>query len=271
MQSHYITFKNSNIHYRRFGNGPNLLFCFHGYGRESDTFYILERRLGQHFTIIAIDVPFHGRTQWKDEIVLKPKYLQQFLLQIQRDLGKENSKFSLLGFSMGGRISLYLTQLIPEKIDRLILLAPDGLTSNVWRWMASDTWLGNKFVNYTVKNAKWIEWILNTAEKRKIIHHNLADFLRYYLDDEEDRLMFYNRYAAMQKFKPNLRKLKQLIRKYQILVKMMFGRYDQVIPYQGGEKFKLGIEEFVSIKIVDTGHHLLSESLADKIVQLIND
>jgi len=270
MKSHYITYKNSNIHYRQFGDGPKLLFCFHGYGRESDTFYILERRLGRLYTIIAIDVPFHGRTEWKDEIVLQPKYLQQFLLQIQSSLNKENIKFSLLGFSMGGRISLHLTQLMPDKIERLILLAPDGLTSNVWRWMASDTWLGNKLVNYTVHNSRWIEWILNKAEKRQIIHRNLADFIRYYLDDEEDRLMFYNRYASMQKFRPSPGRLKRLIIKYRIPVKMMFGRFDQVIPYKGGERFKQGIEEFASITIVDAGHHLLSEVYADKIVQLIN-
>lgn len=271
MKSYYITFKNSTVHYRQFGDGAKLLFCFHGYGRESDTFYILERRLGSLFTIIAIDVPFHGRTQWKDEIVLQPKYLQQFLLQIQSSLHKKNIKFSLLGFSMGGRIALHLTQLMPHTIERLILLAPDGLTFSVWRWMASDTWIGNRLVNYTVRNAKWIEWILTKAEKRHIIHRNLADFIRYYLDDEEDRLMFYNRYFSMQKFKPNLRKLKHLIRKYGITVKMMFGRYDQVIPYKGGEKFREGIEEYATVKIVDAGHHLLSEVHADKIVQLIND
>src|SRR3954447_7673004 len=99
MTSHYITFKNSNVHYRQFGNGPKLLFCFHGYGRESDTFHILERRLGSLFTIIALDVPFLGLTDWKDEIVLKLKYLQQFLFEIRSSLNKDNCKFSLLGFS----------------------------------------------------------------------------------------------------------------------------------------------------------------------------
>ena len=271
MQSHYIVYKNSNIHFHQFGNGPKLLFCFHGYGRESDTFYILERRLGSRFTIIAIDAPFHGRTEWKDELIVKPEYLQQFLLNICGSLHKENSKFSLLGFSMGGRIALHITQLMPEKVERLILLAPDGLHANFWRWMASDTWLGNKLVNYTMHNAAWIEWILNKAEKRNIIHNNLADFVRYYLDDDEHRLMFYHKYISMRKFKPSLNRLKRLIKKYHIPVRMMFGRFDRVISYAGGEKFKEGIEEFVSVKIVEAGHHLLSEGQVDKIVQLIND
>lgn len=271
MKSHYITFKNSNIHYRQFGNGAKLLFCFHGYGRESDTFYILERRLGSLFTIVAIDVPFHGRTEWKDEIVLKPKYLQQFLQQIRSSLNKENMKFSLLGFSMGGRIALHLTQLMAGEVERLILLAPDGLNFNFWRWVASDSWAGNKFMNYTIHNAGWVAWLLGKAEKWNIIHGSLADFLNYYLNDEEYRIKFYHRYISMQKFRPSPGKLKRLIRKYGIPVKMMFGRFDNVIPYTGGEKFRAGIEEFATMKIVDSGHHLLSEGHADEIAKLIND
>ncbi len=270
MKSHYITFKNSNVHYRQFGSGAKLLFCFHGYGRESDTFYILEKRLGSAFTIIAIDVPFHGRTEWKDEIVLKPKYLQQFIRQIRSDLDKENIKYSLLGFSMGGRIALHLAQLMPQEVERLILLAPDGLSFNFWRWMASETWVGNKLINYTIHNAAWVSYILRKAEDLHIIHRSLADFLGYYLHNEEHRINFYHRYISMQKFKPSLNKLKRLIKKYSITVKMLFGKYDNIIPYTDGEKFKAGIEKFVSVKIVDSGHHLLSEVHADEIAKLIN-
>lgn len=271
MKSYYITFKNSTVHYRKFGNGSRLLFCFHGYGRESDTFYILERRLGSDFTIIAIDIPFHGLTDWKEEIVLKPKYLQQFILQIRRDLNKEKNKFTLLGFSMGGRIALHLTQLMPDQIERLILIAPDGLNFNFWRWLASDTLIGNKFLDYTIHNPSMVSKVLARAEKWNIIHRSLADFVGYYLNDEEYRIKFYHKYISMKKFRPSLNLLKRLIKKYRIPVRMMFGKYDNVIPYVGGEKFREGIEEFAALKILNTGHHLLTESNADKIAQLIND
>jgi surfactin synthase thioesterase subunit len=72
-------------------------------------------------------------------------------------------------------------------------------------------------------------------------------------------------------FKASNSTLKQLIRKHKIPVRMMFGRYDKIINYAGGEKFKEGIEEFITMKIVESGHHLLGESHVDKIVQLIND
>lgn len=271
MQSHYITYKNSTIHYAQFGTGPKLLFCFHGYGRESYTFSILEKKLGRLYTIIAIDIPYHGLTKWQEELSFKPENLVQFLLQIRSKLQKENIRFSILGFSMGGRIALYLTQLLADKVEKLILLAPDGLQFNLLRFVASETWLGNKIFNYTIYHPKWLFSLIDKAEKRKIIHSNVADFALYFINDEKNRTLLYQRLISIKDFKASIGRLKRLIRKYKIPVRMMFGRYDKIIPYAGGEKFKEGIEEFVSMKIVDSGHHLLSEWLVDKIVQLVND
>jgi pimeloyl-ACP methyl ester carboxylesterase len=271
MQSHYIRHKNSTIHYRQFGHGPRLLFCFHGYGRESDTFLFLERKLGNLFTIIAIDIPFHGLTEWKDELIFDPKHLTRFLLDIRSSVNKDDRKFTLLGFSMGGRIALYLTQLLPEKVDRLILLAPDGLAFNFWRWFGSGTWIGSRLLHYSIHHPGWFKWLITTAEKWHVIRRSLADFVRYYIFDEEHRKILYRRWISMRKFKPAKGKLKRLIQQHRIEVRMLFGAFDRVIPYSGGQQFREGIEEFASMQIVEAGHNLLSEVNAPKIVQLIND
>lgn len=271
MQSHYITHNNSTIHYRQFGIGPKLLFCFHGYGRESYTFSFLERRLGNAFTIIAIDIPYHGLTEWKEELTFKPIYLIQFLLQIRRSLNKEDSKFSILGFSMGGRIALYLTQLLPDQVERLVLLAPDGLSFNFWRWLGSQTLIGSKLLHYTIHHPQWLKWLINKAIKWHVIHRGLANFIEYYIYDEEHRKTLYMRWISMRKFKPSTSKLKQLIKKNHLPVRMLFGAFDRVIPYAGGERFKQGIEEFATLEVIESGHNLLSEAHGKKIAQLIND
>lgn len=271
MESHYIAYKNSTIHYAQFGNGSKLLFCFHGYGRESYTFSILERKLGKLFTIIALDIPYHGLTNWKEEQPFKPDDLVQFLLQIRIALKKENIKFTLLGFSMGGRIALHLTQQLAGEVEKLVLLAPDGLQFNLLRFSATETWAGNKIFKYTIYNPAWLLKMIKRAEKLKFIHGSVADFALYFINDEKHRMLLYQRLIAVKEFKVPTLILKKLIRKYKIPVKMLFGRFDKVIPFAGGENFKKGIEEFASIKVIDAGHHLLSEAHVDKIVQLIND
>ena len=268
MQSRYISYKNSTFHYRKFGNGDKLLFCFHGYGRESDSFYFLQRRLGTIYTIIAIDAPFHGLTNWKDELVVQPRLLVNLINRISNLYHDSQEKFSLLGFSMGGRVALYLTQLVPHRVERLVLIAPDGLSFNFWRWLFSETFIGNKLLAYTIHHAGWALAIINRAENLKVIHRSLADFIRYYIYDEEHRLMLYRRWISMRKFSPRLPKIKQLVRKHSIPVRMLFGAFDRVIPAAGGKRFMQGIEEHASITVVEAGHNLLGELQAVRIADL---
>jgi len=74
--SYYYTYK--NLLFTTNHKWIEVVVLFHGYGRESDIFYILGKKiLGSIFTITAIDVPFHGRNgmekRWN---YFKPEYLQ---------------------------------------------------------------------------------------------------------------------------------------------------------------------------------------------------
>src|SRR5476651_1750728 len=118
MESQFITYKQSLIHFNRLGNGDEILFAFHGYGEDADSFNMLEALIGKDFTIIAIDFPFHGKTEWKEELLLTVDDLIIILYLISPS---KNQPITLFGFSMGGRVSLQLLQTIPDKIKKLIL------------------------------------------------------------------------------------------------------------------------------------------------------
>ncbi len=256
MQSHYISHNRSTLHYLKFGHGANLLFCFHGYGRESDTFAFLQP-LGRQFTIIAIDVPFHGRTDWQDELIFDPGHLKNFLFQIRDSLQMHDKKFHLLGFSMGGRIALHLLQIMPGHVERLLLLAPDGLHFNFWRWFGSNTWLGNTILSYFIHKPGRALWLLDKIVQWGIVSKNMAGFIRYYLQHDEHRIRLYNRYIAMRRFNPSIAKVKHLIIEYKIPVRLLFGSFDNVIPIKGGKNFVKNIESHASLKVINSGHNLL--------------
>jgi pimeloyl-ACP methyl ester carboxylesterase len=271
MESNYIKYPHSTFHYHQYGSGPKLLFCFHGYGRDGHTFYFFDRLLGTQYTVIAIDLPFHGYTEWDKELTFHPNYLIQVIQQIRSSLQKEKEKFSILGFSMGGRIALHLTQILHKHIDRLVLIAPDGLRFNFWNFIATHTWLGNKLLNYTIYHPAWFLKLLDFAEKTKIANRSITSFVHYYMDDEQQRLVLYRRWTTMRMFRPKLLKLKRIINKYKIKTRMMFGRNDNIIAMQGGQRFITGIEKNASIKVVDLGHYLLHEGNARRIAELFND
>lgn len=44
--------------------------------------------------------------------------------------------------------------------------------------------------DYSIHHPAFVSLILDKAEKRRVIHRGLPDFVRYNLDDDEHRLMF---------------------------------------------------------------------------------
>jgi pimeloyl-ACP methyl ester carboxylesterase len=176
-----------------------------------------------------------------------------------------------MGYSMGARLSLYLTQILFRHIERLVLIAPDGLRINFWHSIATHTWIGNKLLSYTIDNPVWFLAMLNFAERTKLINKSISSFVHYYMDDVEQRFILYNRWTSMRKFEPNLWKIKRLINKHKIKLGMMFGRYDNIIPLAGGQSFYVGIEDHTVLKVVDLGHNLLNEGNAAPIAELFND
>src|SRR5262245_46887284 len=114
-------YKNSEIGYHVFGHGSTPIVCFHGYGEDGESFLFLEKYLGDQFSLIALDLPFHGITNWREKV-----FSQDDLLAVIKELlvvngfSCGNSNVTLLAFSLGGRIALNVYELMPSSIIRII-------------------------------------------------------------------------------------------------------------------------------------------------------
>src|SRR6267142_2769 len=145
MSEHFIAFRSSSFHYSFWGSGERILFAFHGYGESAATFEFLAETLGRDFTIIALDMPFHGQTEWKEEgLFFDPQDLLSVMEGIAAGLPGREEGWWLLGYSMGGRIALQVLELVPARVRRLVMLAPDGLFVNPWYWVSTQTRPGNR-------------------------------------------------------------------------------------------------------------------------------
>ncbi len=106
------------------GSGPPLLLL-HGLFDSRHTWDNLAPRLSQKFKVYALDLPGFGKnplpSHWPESLSGTTEHLIAFLdnLDIER--------ISLVGNSMGGSLSLALTQKHPERIHKIALLNPYGL------------------------------------------------------------------------------------------------------------------------------------------------
>jgi pimeloyl-ACP methyl ester carboxylesterase len=265
-----ILYKSSLIHVWLYGEGNRWLFCFHGFGEEGSSFSVLENSLGASFALAAIDLPFHGKTKWNEGLLFTPEDLLSIITIIQNNNNKINSdlKFSLLGFSLGGRVALHLLQMVPSQIERVVLIAPDGLHLNFWYWIGTQTSIGNNLFNQTMKNPSWFFAFINGAYKIGLLNKSITKFVHFYLDDEQERKLLYQRWTTMRKFKPNATKISKVIDKFQIAVRILFGKYDRIILSKRSGFFRNS--KNVQIKIIDTGHQLLRQEFIDVIASLFS-
>lgn len=119
-----MPFKQGEIAYQKQGNGKKVLIFIHGLSSNSDAWYRNIKDLKKNFTCIAIDLPGYGRS-FKNSEEFTPTYFASILNDFTDQL--KISKFSLIGHSMGGQASIKFASQYPEKLEKLILIAPAGI------------------------------------------------------------------------------------------------------------------------------------------------
>ncbi|WP_158559134.1 alpha/beta fold hydrolase [Deminuibacter soli] len=260
-----LTYRNSVIAYQHYGVGNALLVCLHGYGENSNTFGLLAQRLGNTYTVIALDMPFHGSTEWKEP----DPFSAAMLWEIITLLNTGRKPISIMGFSMGGRLALTLLQQYPQHIQQLVLLAPDGLHTNPWYWLSTQTRTGNRLFRYTVSHPAWLFALIKLGRFTRLLHPSVCKIAMYYMSAPASRQLLYRRWTCLRLFRPKLAVVKENIRQYQIPVHLVFGRFDNIILSKNGQQFSEGMEQWVSVTLLDAGHQLLKEKNAAFISSLL--
>jgi len=117
-----------NYLYSGENTNPPLLFL-HGFlGNEADWEAIISE-LRTDFYCLALDLPGHGKTRFlKDQSYYSLERCAQGIMELINQL--ELQKCNLIGYSMGGRLALYLAVHYPDMWNKIILeSASPGLKS----------------------------------------------------------------------------------------------------------------------------------------------
>ncbi len=267
-----LPYKNSFISYYRFGKGDIGVICFHGYAEDGSSFSFLEKYAGQNFSFLAIDLPFHGNTKWNEKEFTTHHLVEIIYLVVEQcRLNPLVSNFKLLGFSLGGRVALSLYEALPTKVDKLVLLAPDGLKINFWYWLATQTFLGKRLFSFTMKHPGWFFGFLKTLNTLGLVNKSIFKFVNFYIGNENVRYSLYQRWIALKQIKPDLGKIKRSIRKNSTGVRLIYGKHDRIILPAAGQRFCKGIEPNCRIALIHSGHQVLHENHIAEILPALLD
>lgn len=136
MQIQHITPLNKNYHFhysfKKNSHKPVILFL-HGFMGNMYEFDEAIQLLGDDFSYLTLDLPGHGKTKvlCGDECY-KIEHTAQAIINLLDEL--EIAQCFLVGYSMGGRLGLYLTLHFPERFIKVILeSASPGLPTDTAR------------------------------------------------------------------------------------------------------------------------------------------
>jgi pimeloyl-ACP methyl ester carboxylesterase len=237
-----------DIHYSRQGRGGLLVIALHGYGDDHTVFKAFQT--DDKFTVIAIDLPFHGNTRWN-----KGYYqVHELVSVIQQLLSLEEQQlFIALGHSLGGRLWLSLLPHFPTQIQQLILLAPDGLNTEgmaLIDWMPfAMRWGFSKLLGYPGSLLK----IAQLLRQLSILSPFSYRYLKYQLMDQ-DRLRSMKRtWLSLAYFPMNKTIAHKNIQSTNIPTHVYLGTKDDIVP---AEKLRSIFRKLSQVKIIecDTDH-----------------
>lgn len=117
------------VHWRDTGprEAPVVVFL-HGFGSSLHTWEEVAAGLAPEFRAVRMDLPGFGLSAPDPGRDYSDARSIAVILEVLRQAGVEGA-FDLVGSSMGGRIAFRLAAEHPDRVRRLVLMAPDGFRS----------------------------------------------------------------------------------------------------------------------------------------------
>lgn len=265
--SHFIEFKGSKVHYLKFGNGPAAMVAIHGFADSAKLFLKIHPALENLYTVYALDVPYHGKTDWTHSELFEPKDIADIIKIIMENESFE--EFSLMGYSMGGKIALSIIEDFGTELNELILIASDGLKTHPIYDITAYPGFGRKIFSWFVRQPNIFFRFLSFSRRLGFISNFLYQFARNHTETYERRLRLYNLWVSLADICPEPYDIKQILNKNKIKVHLFFGERDEVIPPAAGVYFKTGLD-YSTFSILPMGHLMIKEELITPLSKALN-
>ena len=196
----FLETSNAVLHYVKYGNGPSIFICFHGYGQNNTAFKKFQLNLFPESTFYSFDLFFHGKSTLLKNYTLN-KIDIATLLRIFFMKEKINVKFSIIAYSLGGLLSLVCLEEFPDNISTMILLAPEGFKKNFWYSFFTFNSITRKILKIAIRNYSILFTFIKFISILKIIQKRFARYLVHNLSNQEKRERLYNTWISFRKIK----------------------------------------------------------------------
>jgi len=235
------------------GEKPQWLISFYGYGQSVNSFTELYEQLKETHNLLVIDNPMGA-----PEVDIHPKDLKSYVANRLYELSIKT--FDSISYSMGSRMNLYLPIFFPHQLQKIILLAPDGISYNFWNRAAIKNPWGRALFRYFVHHESAYMNTLHFLYKIGIVNKSMYAFSKWNMRDKNQREFVYNAWMNLRFFRPQLKKVNEALEKNNIELLTYFGKNDPVIPLAIQKKCVRFLPKGRH-HILDTDHNLMTKEM----------
>lgn len=220
-----VDLQKGQLFYSKYEGGDKILIAFHGFGQDKKIFQDWAKHLTSEYTIYAFDIFYHGDSNRDYGKLSKLEWKQYFDTFLEQE---KINKFSLLGFSLGGRFAIASSLLFPSNTNQLILIAPDGIFLTIWFKLATHPSIRWLFKYYMLRPEK-LDRLLTFNDKYKITSPYLSDFVRKELGEEHNRKRVYISWNHFKSLGYSQKELIASFRKHSFDKHIILGSRDHII------------------------------------------
>jgi len=217
------------------------LLLIHGFGADMTTWMFNQAALAEDRQVYAVDLPGHGgstKTVPDGSVAALAATIVAYMDAVQID------RAHLVGHSLGAAIALHIALTAPNRVERLTLIAPAGLGSDI----NGDFISGFITESRARKLRPVIEMLVAKAET--VTADMVEDVLKFKrLDGAQDAL----RIVAAANFAGNQQRvvLRDRLGELQVPIQIIWGADDRILPTAHGEDLpgSIGVK-----RIAGAGH-----------------
>lgn len=248
----YLLHPKGKLAFHKSGNGPSPFLIFHGFGQSHEDMLPFEKIRKPDQRFYYIDMIYHGRSQWFDSGAKMDRITwKELISSFQKQ--EHFSDFHLIGYSMGGKISLLTYELFAKNILSMTLIAPDGIKTGLWYSMSNYP----KFIHPLFKGVIFkphrFFGIMEGLNSTGLVEKSLVKFVKNQLETRSMRAQAYFVWKVLGGIQLQLGSIIQLARQHNTPITLIVGEYDKMVTAENLKRFSHKISHLERV-IIPVGH-----------------
>lgn len=230
------------------------MIALHGFDYDSGVFASWEALLGEHYTICAPDLPFHGNAEWDEH-----KFSDEDMVQLIQAIAKkwQCSSITLVGHSLGARILVCVAKDLTDLVERFIFLAPAGIGAFdrvVPLW-------GQRLLEWALQRPIWLRFGVNIGHRIGLVSNFHRRYAEVQLYPPKQRNRLFRTYNSLLHFSTSRADRLSYWKDNKITTLVILAEQDRFVPNPKIQEYFMGIPH-VRLEMISGNHNLVNTATA---------